>query len=1215
MTKVWAIWIHTSLPLPIDARDDASIKISSGAFMENPIRPGRLGTRRGIAICLGFLSLISFNLQAQVVEPSSQLTSTRTETFERDTVTGVVKAVVLEPTSAQHCLRKTYGHDSFGNVVSTTVQNCPGLAAAGTSVLANRLDTNAYVAAGQSSAGLFPNTQTNAAGHVEQLQHHNAFGLPTRVQDPNGLVTQYTYDSFGRRLKAVHPDGNLTHWRYDYCASQAPSSGTIPLPQDPGACPIGAVLRVSEVPTATAGVVNGASRVTYFDAQSREIQTQTLQFATVGSPRWAIVSTQYDALGRVSQKSAPYFAGDTPTHTTFTHDALGRVTREETPNPFAIATGGVAIRTHEHSARRTVSTNPRGYTQTRELDEFDRTIRLTDAKGSQQSYQFTAWGQLHQTRDPLGNVTQIFYDQSGHKARMIDPGMGSWSYRHDPLGQLRSQTNPKSQTVTLAYDLLGRMVSRTEPDLTSTFHFDVTAANAACASGITSRGLLCEAKSGNGYRRLNQHDNRARIVRSTTTVAATGPAYVSQIVYNADGRISRQIWPTGLAVDNTYDPNTGALTEMKLAPSGQSIWKRGGNNARGQFTQVWYGNGAHTFHTYEPNTGLLTRSSSGGGSTTPMTLISQNYDYNPNNHLSRRTDSVHATEEIFSYDELNRLTRSLLNNTANAQLLRNLNYQYDALGNITYNSETGVYTYASGAGARPHAVQSISGQVGKTLNPVYSYDINGNITSVTGSNGVQRTHTWTSFDNPDSFRLSQDNVQVSFLYGPEHQRIREVSTRTVGGVTTQKTLNVLHPDNEGGLYFEREDKAVGGVITSENRHYISAEKGAFLLITSATPIPTATTPVAATLSGAELRYWHKDHLGSIVASTNASGGVIERMAYDPFGKRRNINGAFDQTGTIDATSTNRGFTGHEHLDELDFIHMNARVYDPDIGRFLSADPTVPGFYNPQAYNRYAYTLNNPLNFTDKTGFIIDSSPRAPVSTTGMDDGGSSRVQYGVGGRNTSSTRTGDSLGGNDPLGNDLSGLLGFSGDEKPVAKEEVKVASVGVVVNFFRVLFAASRAAETTAQIGAGVLGAAALQDALNSNESKAGDQSGGDAAQPTDTQGTPPGGPDDEENGKRSNVRVVERDGDVVRVEIDTPKGKVTAVGTQKVVDGKLTLSGFHIEGPGANNFTVSQLREMARELARQESVSSVTIQGGVRNSGANIGHTPRDINIKVPK
>ncbi len=265
-------------------------------------------------------------------------------------------------------------------------------------------------------------------------------------------------------------------------------------------------------------------------------------------------------------------------------------------------------------------------------------------------------------------------------------------------------------------------------------------------------------------------------------------------------------------------------------------------------------------------------------------------------------------------------------------------------------------------------------------------------------------------------------MEVSFLYGPEHQRIRETSSRTVGGVTTRKTLNVLHPDNEGGLYFEREDKTVGSVSSSENRHYISAEKGAFLLITSTNAIQS--NPVATAQTGAEQRYWHKDHLGSIVASTNASGGVIERMAYDPFGKRRHIGGQFDQAGTIDASSTSRGFTGHEHLDELDFIHMNARVYDPDIGKFLSADPKITYVHNPQGFNRYAYTQNNPLNFVDPDGFDKWSST-APTATadSGIWNNSTSGVSNGDTGKND--LANGNVKGPTEPKGLKNQGSVGF----------------------------------------------------------------------------------------------------------------------------------------------------------------------------------------------
>jgi RHS repeat-associated protein len=64
----------------------------------------------------------------------------------------------------------------------------------------------------------------------------------------------------------------------------------------------------------------------------------------------------------------------------------------------------------------------------------------------------------------------------------------------------------------------------------------------------------------------------------------------------------------------------------------------------------------------------------------------------------------------------------------------------------------------------------------------------------------------------------------------------------------------------------------------------------------------------------------------------------------------------------------RGFTGHEHIDDAGLIHMNGRVYDARLGRFMSADPIVSAGDNLQAYNRYSYVLNNPLNATDPSGY-------------------------------------------------------------------------------------------------------------------------------------------------------------------------------------------------------------------------------------------------------
>jgi RHS repeat-associated protein len=117
-----------------------------------------------------------------------------------------------------------------------------------------------------------------------------------------------------------------------------------------------------------------------------------------------------------------------------------------------------------------------------------------------------------------------------------------------------------------------------------------------------------------------------------------------------------------------------------------------------------------------------------------------------------------------------------------------------------------------------------------------------------------------------------------------------------------------------------------------------------------------------------LRYMHHDHLGSVAVVTNEAGAVLERLAFDPWGKRRNINGKADTTDALVGLTTDRGYTEHEHLDEMGVIHMNGRIYDPLVGRMMSADPFIQAPSVLQSYNRYSYVMNNPLNLTDPSGY-------------------------------------------------------------------------------------------------------------------------------------------------------------------------------------------------------------------------------------------------------
>ena len=116
-------------------------------------------------------------------------------------------------------------------------------------------------------------------------------------------------------------------------------------------------------------------------------------------------------------------------------------------------------------------------------------------------------------------------------------------------------------------------------------------------------------------------------------------------------------------------------------------------------------------------------------------------------------------------------------------------------------------------------------------------------------------------------------------------------------------------------------------------------------------------------------YIHKDNLGSFDKVTNSSGAVVDSYSFDAWGNRRSTS-----DWTAAETNTNhlfsRGFTGHEHLDEFGLINMNGRCYDPLLGRVLSPDPELQDPSNIQNYNRYSYCLNNPLKYTDPSGYYI-----------------------------------------------------------------------------------------------------------------------------------------------------------------------------------------------------------------------------------------------------
>jgi RHS repeat-associated protein len=109
----------------------------------------------------------------------------------------------------------------------------------------------------------------------------------------------------------------------------------------------------------------------------------------------------------------------------------------------------------------------------------------------------------------------------------------------------------------------------------------------------------------------------------------------------------------------------------------------------------------------------------------------------------------------------------------------------------------------------------------------------------------------------------------------------------------------------------------------------------------------------------------RDHLGTITHLKN--GSTIDDYSYDAWGRRRDKdNWSYTLSGEP-ALFADRGFTGHEYLDDFNLYNMNGRLYDPVLGRFLSPDPYIADPSFTQSYNRYSYVLNNPLKYNDPTG--------------------------------------------------------------------------------------------------------------------------------------------------------------------------------------------------------------------------------------------------------
>lgn len=896
-------------------------------------------------------------IQSTVPGPS---TETRTVDYTKDAANPAkcrASHEIIEPTDTTGKLKVTtqFGYDAFGHINSQTV-NAQDVAQRATAISFG-------------TQGIFPTMITNAESESTSNTYDFGLGVLKTTQDPNAQTASFDHDGFGRLTRAIRPDGTKTSFTFSACTIGNGYCGDSRLRYQ---------VEAQELDNTMPGALIRSSRQ-LFDAVGRSLYEQSQTF----SGAYATIATNYDSQGRLSQRSQPYFPGGPVFFSTVSYDLIGRPTSEQ--RRISEADSDSQSTAYAYDRLTYTQSDPNTKQTATLLNAVGQVVQVTETNGATTyatTYAYGPFGNLKKTVDPSLNEIVNTFNLRGFKTQTKDPDMGTWNYDYYATGELRWQENEKDQTVTFEYDGVSRIKKRTDPGSAET-----NFAYGGSASAPNVGKLLTVTAPGN-YEEHYTYDAKSRLEGLRTVIDATD--YVMTNGYNATtGLLETTTYPTstnavaGSRFKVKYEYANGLLQRTRDFNSPSTIyWERVATNAAGQTIDEQLGNGLHTYSTYDAITGLL------GARTAGATSQVQNlsYQYDKVGNLTQRKDqsvSGQTRTEDFWYDDLYRMYESKLDGTINLQV------GYSAVGNITSKTGVGTYTYpTSGASSiRPHGVSAIGASS-------YSYDSdaddqgNGNMTSRAGD-----SITWHPFDKPNVINKGSNSSQ--FFYGADRSRFKQVATIASGGPLTAGTETTLYV--AGGM-FEKVTKSASGV--TEYKHYIPGESGAVAIRTLRAGSSTVN----------DTRYLHKDNLGSLTVITDESAGVVARLSYDAFGNRRDGTSWSGSPTSGEWTAiqavTHRGFTFHEHLDNVDAIHMNGRVFDPKLARFLSADPFVqsPGF--SQSFNRYSYTFNNPLSYVDPSGYAARGpddaeQPEVRPSLPMFPDwgGGVTNQWYGAGVRN------------------------------------------------------------------------------------------------------------------------------------------------------------------------------------------------------------------------
>ena len=505
---------------------------------------------------------------------------------------------------------------------------------------------------------------------------------------------------------------------------------------------------------------------------------------------------------------------------------------------------------------------------------------------------------------------------------------------YDEMNRLEAREDARGEIVEYAYDHAGRISTMTTSAETVSYHYD-TARTHPC-SHVTGR--LAGVEDGTGETAFC-YDQRGRATRIETTLDAySSTPLVVQQAYDSLDRLTTLTYPDGTQRFNLYD-RSGQLSRVRFGGGSGYVYNLTRiirHNAAGQITSASLGNYARILISYDSR---LRPSSH---------RVRFGSDYLQNLRLTLDDvgnvldieDRVGSASASFAYDDLYRLVSA----TGERFDGETASYTYDPLGNLTNKTFTdpssslhvGSMTYQPD---RVHAIDQAGGQS-------FAYDGAGN--------------------------LVDDG-----LYAYEYTPLGMLERVTDGGSTTlvDNDYNyvgqrVVRSDDSGDTVFflphiDAELRLPSGGSATWVKH---------IQIDGLRVARVTDTFTSATVADA-VELIATDHLGSPTLVMDTSGNVVERWQSHPFGEENSLPIENDGHGSdyLDPGDANtrltRRFQGREIDPETGFYDFGARVYRPDLGRFLTPDSVVPDPLESQSFNRYAFVLNNPLRYVDPTGHM------------------------------------------------------------------------------------------------------------------------------------------------------------------------------------------------------------------------------------------------------